>query len=205
MLKMPASLASFTWMSPAVADSCIAQSACIDTPVAPIVNSLWGTQPVAVNQPSKPTVLPEAPVLAAAENQPTPAAKPVPVEPPTQPSTGGPLDLFQDKQALTKAKEALEQVGLLKRQEHFPHQLSGGECQRVAVVRALINRPKLLLADEPTGALDRATADALASLLLDLNREQATALIVVTHAPDLARKMGRVLELRDGVLTQIPP
>ena len=67
-----------------------------DTPVAPIVNSLWGTQPVAVNQPSKPTVLPEAPVLAAAENQPTQAAKPVPVEPPTQPSTGGPLDLFQE-------------------------------------------------------------------------------------------------------------
>ena len=106
---------------------------------------------------------------------------------------------------LNRAKQLLTRVGLGDRLHHRPGQLSGGERQRCAVVRALINQPKLLLADEPTGALDRATADALASLLLDLNREQGTALIVVTHAPELARKMGRVLELRDGVLTQMPP
>jgi len=102
--------------------------------------------------------------------------------------------------ALARAKKLLDRVNLGSRLSHRPGQLSGGERQRVAVVRALINQPKLLLADEPTGALDRAAADSLAALLLDLNREQATALIVVTHAPDLARKMGRVLELRDGQL-----
>jgi len=100
-----------------------------------------------------------------------------------------------------RAAKLLTRVGLTERMNYRPGQLSGGERQRCAVVRALINQPKLLLADEPTGALDRATADSLASLLLDLNREQGTALIVVTHAPDLARKMSRVLELRDGVLT----
>mgnify|MGYP003340848447 FL=1 len=104
---------------------------------------------------------------------------------------------------LNRAKQLLTRVGLGERLHHRPGQLSGGERQRCAVVRALINQPKLLLADEPTGALDRATADSLASLLLDLNREQGTALIVVTHAPELARKMGRVLELRDGQLTAI--
>lgn len=102
--------------------------------------------------------------------------------------------------ALLRAQKLLTRVGLGERLHHRPGQLSGGERQRCAVVRALINEPKLLLADEPTGALDRATADSLAALLLDLNREQGTALIVVTHAPDLARRMGRVLELRDGAL-----
>jgi lipoprotein-releasing system ATP-binding protein len=74
----------------------------------------------------------------------------------------------------------------------------------VAVVRALINQPKLLLADEPTGALDRAAADNLAQLLLELNREENVTLIVVTHALDLARKMGRVVELKDGRLVPSP-
>jgi len=68
------------------------------------------------------------------------------------------------------------------------------------VVRALINKPQILLADEPTGALDRTSAQELGQLLVDLNREQGVTLVVVTHAPDLARRMGRVLELRDGVL-----
>jgi predicted ABC-type transport system involved in lysophospholipase L1 biosynthesis ATPase subunit len=101
---------------------------------------------------------------------------------------------------LIRAQTLLTRVGLGERLHHRPGQLSGGERQRCAVVRALINQPKLLLADEPTGALDRATADSLAALLLDLNREQGTALIVVTHAPDLARRMSRVLELRYGAL-----
>jgi lipoprotein-releasing system ATP-binding protein len=103
--------------------------------------------------------------------------------------------------ARDRAKRLLEKVGLGARLGHRPGQLSGGERQRVAVVRALINGPKLLLADEPTGALDRASAEALGDLLQQLNREEGVALVVVTHALDLARRMGRTLELRDGVLS----
>ncbi len=97
-----------------------------------------------------------------------------------------------------RARKLLDKVGLGERLSHRPGQLSGGERQRVAVVRALINQPKLLLADEPTGALDRASAQTLADLLVRLNREEGVTLIVVTHALDLARRMGRVLELQDG-------
>lgn len=99
-----------------------------------------------------------------------------------------------------RARRLLKRVGLEDRMGHRPGQLSGGERQRAAVVRALINEPGLLLADEPTGALDRASASELARLLLELNREQHLTLVLVTHAPDLARQMGRVLELRDGRL-----
>ena len=104
--------------------------------------------------------------------------------------------------APARAERLLKRVGLGERMTHRPGQLSGGERQRAAVVRALINQPKLLLADEPTGALDRAAAGQLAQLLLELNREEGVSLIVVTHAPDLARKMGRVFELADGALAQ---
>jgi ABC-type lipoprotein export system ATPase subunit len=104
------------------------------------------------------------------------------------------------RDAAVRAEKLLDRVGLKARLHHRPGQLSGGERQRVAVVRALINQPKLLLADEPTGALDRASADNLAQLLLELNREENVTLIVVTHAPDLARKMDRTIELRDGQL-----
>ena len=100
-----------------------------------------------------------------------------------------------------RAKRLLEKVGLGARLGYRPGQLSGGERQRVAVVRALINQPKLLLADEPTGALDRASAQNLADLLVQLNNDQSVMLIVVTHALDLAKRMGRMLELRDGRLT----
>ena len=103
-------------------------------------------------------------------------------------------------QAMERAKQLLTRVGLSERMNYRPGQLSGGERQRVAVVRALINQPKLLLADEPTGALDRASAQEMAKLLGELNREDGVTLIVVTHALDLARQMGRVLELRDGAL-----
>lgn len=99
-----------------------------------------------------------------------------------------------------RAARLLKRVGLEERLHHRPGQLSGGERQRVAVVRALINQPQLLLADEPTGALDRASAQQLGQLLLDLNREEGVTLIVVTHALELAHKMGRVLELKDGKL-----
>jgi ABC-type lipoprotein export system ATPase subunit len=94
----------------------------------------------------------------------------------------------------------LERVGLSGRLAHRPGQLSGGERQRVAVVRALINRPSLLLADEPTGSIEPAGAENLASLLLELNREEGTALVVATHSPRLAEGMGTVLALRDGIL-----
>ncbi len=103
--------------------------------------------------------------------------------------------------AENRARRLLERVGLKDRVAHRPGQLSGGERQRVAVVRALINRPKLLLADEPTGALDRVSADNLGQLLVELNKEEGVTLIMVTHAPDLAARMGRSLELRDGKLT----
>jgi ABC-type lipoprotein export system ATPase subunit len=102
--------------------------------------------------------------------------------------------------AEARAKGLLERVGLSDRLTHRPGQLSGGERQRVAVVRALINQPKLLLADEPTGSLDRAAADNLAQLLVELNKETGVTLILVTHALDLAERMARVKELRDGIL-----
>ena len=99
-----------------------------------------------------------------------------------------------------RGKKLLERVGLGHRLTHRPGQLSGGERQRVAVVRALINGPKLLLADEPTGSLDRASADELGQLLVELNREQGLTLIVVTHAMDLAARMGQRYEIRQGEL-----
>ena len=94
----------------------------------------------------------------------------------------------------------LERVGLANHQNHRPGQLSGGECQRVAVVRALINQPIYLLADEPTGSLDAQSADNLSKLLLDLNKETNVALIVVTHSMRLANKMNKVYELNNGKL-----
>lgn len=100
-----------------------------------------------------------------------------------------------------RAVRLLERVGLSDRMAARPGELSGGERQRVAVVRALINEPRLLLADEPTGSLSRDGAADLSQLLLDLNREEGMALIVVTHSMAVAETMGRVLELVDGQLT----
>lgn len=108
-------------------------------------------------------------------------------------------------ETVAKARKLLERVGLGNRLEHRPGQLSGGERQRVAVVRALINGPKLLLADEPTGSLDAASAISLGELFLELNREQNLGLIVVTHSADLARKMGTVFELKAGRLSSFVP
>lgn len=99
-----------------------------------------------------------------------------------------------------RAARLLKRVGLEKRLAHRPGQLSGGECQRVAVVRALINKPKLLLADEPTGSLDHAAAENLGRLLLELNREEGVALVLVTHSLELARSLPRVVTLLDGEL-----
>ena len=105
--------------------------------------------------------------------------------------------------AKNRALRLLERVGLAHRLSHRPGQLSGGERQRAAVVRALINQPALLLADEPTGSLDRAGSEALGQLLMDLNREEGVTLIVVTHASQLAGRMRRTYELRDGKLARL--
>ncbi len=104
------------------------------------------------------------------------------------------------KDAGNRAKELLRRVGLSDRLGHRPGQLSGGERQRAAVVRALINQPKLLLADEPTGALDGPTAESLSDLLLELNKETNVTLVTVTHDLGLAKRMGRVLGLKNGKL-----
>ena len=109
----------------------------------------------------------------------------------------------RDNAALQARAEALlDSVGLKHRLHHRPSELSGGERQRVAVARALINSPKLLLADEPTGALDRINAARLTAVLVELNKTHGVTLILVTHAPDLAQQMGRVFELIDGQLIE---
>jgi ABC-type lipoprotein export system ATPase subunit len=105
-------------------------------------------------------------------------------------------------QAEERASRLLERVGLQDRIDHKPAHLSGGECQRVAVVRALINDPLLLLADEPTGSLDRRSAMDIIQLLVQLNRENNLAMILVTHSIEIARFMGRHFELFDGGLTE---
>ena len=101
--------------------------------------------------------------------------------------------------AIERAKQLLERSGLEHRLTHRPSQLSGGECQRVAVVRALINQPSLILADEPTGALDYSNAEAMTELLVKLNLEDQATLIVVTHSSELAAKMGATYKLQNGI------
>ncbi len=103
-----------------------------------------------------------------------------------------------DAEARARGLELLERVGLQERGQHTPAELSGGECQRVAVARALVNRPGLLFCAEPTGNLDHSTADAVADLLFELHRAEDNMLIVVTHSMDIAARCGRRLELRDG-------
>jgi ABC-type lipoprotein export system ATPase subunit len=103
--------------------------------------------------------------------------------------------------AQERALQLLDRVGLRSRLDHRPGQLSGGERQRVAVVRALVNQPLLLLADEPTGALDSKSAEELSELLVELNAEGKVTLIVVTHSEHLARRMKRILQLTDGTIS----
>jgi lipoprotein-releasing system ATP-binding protein len=114
------------------------------------------------------------------------------------PRLAGPGTTAED---VARATTLLQRVGLQHRLEHRPAQLSGGERQRVAVCRALINQPALLLADEPTGNLDRENADAIGSLLLELSRDSRSILICVTHSQDLAARFPKRADLRDGILT----
>jgi putative ABC transport system ATP-binding protein len=111
-----------------------------------------------------------------------------------------PLELAGRPQARALATDMLERVGLGQRLRHFPRLLSGGEQQRVALARAFVTRPPLLLADEPTGSLDPDTGERIMNLLLELNAEQGTTLILVTHDPALAQRCGRILRLEAGRL-----
>lgn len=104
------------------------------------------------------------------------------------------------KGAPERARDLLARTGLEYRLDHFPGMLSLGECQRAAVVRALINGPSLLLADEPTGSLDREGAERLGDLLAELNRRDGITILMVTHSGGLAERAGRVFDLRDGTL-----
>ena len=114
-----------------------------------------------------------------------------------------PLELQgKSAEAKIKAKELLERVGLKDRMSHYPSQLSGGEQQRVSLARAFSNTPKLLFADEPTGNLDGETGANVEQLLFDLNKEQGTTLIIVTHDLDLARKTRRIIKLKSGKIVE---
>ena len=104
------------------------------------------------------------------------------------------------EEILLRATQLLQRVGLSDREKHLPGRLSGGERQRVAVVRALINQPRLILADEPTGALDRVSAAEVGRLLLELNREHGITLIVATHSEELAARLDRVISMENGTL-----
>ncbi len=113
-----------------------------------------------------------------------------------------PLELRGGRNSHKTAADLLGKVGLGERLEHYPAQLSGGEQQRVALARAFLNQPKILFADEPTGNLDAETSDRIVDLLFGLNSSSGTALVLVTHNLDLARKAGRIIHLKGGRLIE---
>jgi len=112
-----------------------------------------------------------------------------------------PAELKRDQTAQTKAQALLRRVGLSERGSNFPHQLSGGEKQRVAICRALVNGPTIVFADEPTGNLDSSNGQAILDLLLELHREHGTTLVLVTHNAKIAALADRVITLQDGKIT----
>jgi len=109
-----------------------------------------------------------------------------------------PMELRGDRSARALGLDLLRRVGLGERSDHYPAQLSGGEQQRVALARAFINRPKILFADEPTGNLDAETSQGVIEIMLELNRNAGTALVLVTHDPEVARVTERTIRLRNG-------
>ncbi len=109
-----------------------------------------------------------------------------------------PLELKGNTQAKKEAQQLLERVGLEKRLRHYPKQLSGGEQQRVAIARAFASHPKILFADEPTGNLDTHTGEHISNLLFELNQEQATTLVLVTHEERLAKRCHRQIQIEAG-------
>lgn len=111
-----------------------------------------------------------------------------------------PLELRGTRGARAEAEARLADVGLEKRMHHYPSQLSGGEQQRVALARAFVHRPKILFADEPTGNLDAETSQPIEEMLFSLNKDYGTALVLVTHDPELARRAGRVVQMRAGAI-----
>lgn len=113
-----------------------------------------------------------------------------------------PLELQGDKNAIKRSMDLLEKVGLKDRTHHYPSQLSGGEQQRVALARAFSNRPEILIADEPTGNLDAETGEKVVKLLFDLNKEEGTTLVIVTHDIELAQKTGHILKLKGGQIIE---
>jgi len=112
-----------------------------------------------------------------------------------------PAELKHDPQAHAKAAELLKRIGMQQRSANFPHQLSGGEMQRVAMCRAVINQPKIIFADEPTGNLDSENGQAVLDLLLEFQRERRTTLVLITHSLDIADMADRVIVLKDGRIT----
>ncbi|HEY3601049.1 MAG TPA: ABC transporter ATP-binding protein [Chthoniobacterales bacterium] len=113
-----------------------------------------------------------------------------------------PIELRGDRSARSLGLELLQRVGLAQRRDHYPAQLSGGEQQRVALARAFINRPKILFADEPTGNLDAETSRTVIEMMLELNRNAGTALVLVTHDGDVARVTERTIRLRNGEMVE---
>ncbi len=109
-----------------------------------------------------------------------------------------PAELQNDSRALEKAGDLLQRVGLQNRSGNYPHQLSGGEMQRVAMCRALINNPKIIFADEPTGNLDSENGHAILELLLEFHKELKTTLVLVTHSTEIAKMADRMIVLKDG-------
>jgi len=117
-----------------------------------------------------------------------------------------PAELKGDLRATSRALDLLRRVGMEARKDNFPHQLSGGEKQRAAICRALVNRPRIVFADEPTGNLDSVGGQAVLDLLLELRRQEGATLLMVTHSMDIARSADRIVLLEDGrIQGEIPP
>ncbi|HSB73507.1 MAG TPA: ABC transporter ATP-binding protein [Candidatus Methylomirabilis sp.] len=112
-----------------------------------------------------------------------------------------PAELKRDREAHAKAQDLLHRMGLSERDGNYPHQLSGGEKQRAAICRALINNPRIIFADEPTGNLDSTNGKAILGLLLECHRERRTTLVLVTHSSEIASRADRVITLQDGRIT----